>query len=70
MPFCLHYNIISNTFLIINLLNQQVSVPHPVAGGSTFNLHVEWRKSVENFRRYSAMNATHLAKNEIGETVT
>ena len=30
MPFCLHYNIISNTFLIINLLNQQVSVPHPL----------------------------------------
>ena len=41
-----------------------------IAGGSTFNLYVEWRKSVENFQRYGAMNATHLAKNEIGETVT
>ena len=30
MLFCLHYNIISNTFLIINLLNQQVSVPSKV----------------------------------------
>ena len=30
MPFYPHYNIFSNTFLIINLLNQQVSVPHPL----------------------------------------
>ena len=30
MPFCIHNNIISKTFLIINLLNQQVSVPHPL----------------------------------------
>ena len=36
MPFCLHYNIISNTFLIINLLNQQVSVPHSVHSGDKF----------------------------------